>query len=133
MLRRSWFLWMAVFAVAGHAATKPPATYDYYSSGQLDAPRPQATESGLMLLGGGDWPVPAFRWFVEKMGHGRLVILRASYGDEIAEDFRKEIGGATSVETLVFHSRAAASDHACSTSSAAPTASSSVVATSLTT
>ena len=110
MLRRSWFLWIAVFSVAGHAATKPAATYDYYSSGELSAPRPGPIEGGLMLLGGGDWPVPAFRWFVEKMGHGHLVILRASYGDEIAEDFRKEVGGAASVETLVFHSRAAASE-----------------------
>ena len=64
-----------------------------------------------MLLGGGDWPVPAFRWFVEKMGHGHLVILRASYGDDdLQQDFLKEIGGAASVETIVFHSRAAASD-----------------------
>ena len=37
-----------------------------------NAPRPGATEGALMLLGGGDWPVPAFRWFVEKMGHGHL-------------------------------------------------------------
>ena len=114
MLRRTWFLCIAVLAVSTPvwaAAAKPAATaYDYYSSGQLDAARPGATEGALMLLGGGDWPVPAFRWFVEKMGHGHLVILRASYGDEIAQDFLKEIGGAASVETIVFHSRAAASD-----------------------
>ena len=110
MLKISWFLCLAVFSTAAHAAAKPAPAYDYYSAGDLNAPRPGATEGALMLLGGGDWPVPAFRWFVDKMGHGRLLIIRASYGDETQQDFLKEIGGATSVETLVFHSRAAASD-----------------------
>ena len=40
-----------------------------------------------MLLGGGDWPVPAFRWFVEQMGHGHLVILRASGTDDLQTGF----------------------------------------------
>lgn len=114
MLRRTWFLCIAVLSVAvpvvSTGAAKPVAPYDYYLSGDINAPRPGPTEGALMLLGGGDWPVPAFRWFVEKMGHGHLVILRASYGDEIAQDFLKEIGGAASVETIVFHSRTAASD-----------------------
>ena len=110
MIRRSWFLCLAAMFVDAHAAAKPVAPYDYYSAGQIEAPRPGATEGALMLLGGGDWPVPAFRWFVEKMGHGHLVILRASGTDDLQQDFLKEIGGAASVETLVFHSRAAASD-----------------------
>jgi beta-aspartyl-peptidase (threonine type) len=110
VLKRSLFLSLAFMVCSVHAATKPAATFDYYSAGQLDAPRPGATEGALMLLGGGDWPVPAFRWFVEKMGHGHLVILRASGTDDLQMDFLKEIGGAASVETIVFHSRAAASD-----------------------
>jgi L-asparaginase / beta-aspartyl-peptidase len=102
-------LLLCVFAaVAAQSKTAP--TYDYYFAGKLNAPRPSPTETGLMLLGGGDWPVPAFKWFVEKMGHGHLVILRASGADDIQQDFLKEIGGATSVETIVFHDRAAASD-----------------------
>ncbi len=95
---------------AGQIHAAPTATFDYYSAGDLKAPTPGKTEAGLMLLGGGDWPVPAFRWFVDKMGHGRLLIISASYGEEIQQDFLKEIGGATAVETLVFHSREAASD-----------------------
>jgi beta-aspartyl-peptidase (threonine type) len=91
-----------------HAAS--PTTYDYYAAGKLTSPTPGKTEGALMLLGGGDWPVPAFRWFVEKMGHGHLVILRASGTDDLQKDFIKEIGGAASVETVVFHSRDAASD-----------------------
>ncbi len=110
MLGRSWILCLAMLACVAHAAGKPESTYDYYSSGALDAARPGSTEGALLLLGGGDWPVPAFRWFVEKMGHGHLVILRASGADDIQQDFLKEIGGAVSVETIVFHSRAAASD-----------------------
>jgi len=97
-------------AAAAHAAPKPTPPYDYYSAGEIDKPRPGSTEGALLLLGGGDWPVPAFRWFVEKMGHGHLVILRASGNDDMQQDFLNEIGGAASVETLVFHSRDAAND-----------------------
>ena len=89
---------------------KAPPAWDYYKAGNLKAGRPGNTEGALMLLGGGDWPVPAFRWFVEKMGHGHLVILRASGEDDLQNDFLKEVGGAASVETIVFHDRAAASD-----------------------
>src|SRR4051812_18380144 len=100
---------MTALGATVQAAPKPSA-WDYYSAGDLTAARPGPTSGAMMLLGGGDWPVPAFRWFVERMGHGHLVIIRASYGDEIQQDFLKEIGGAASVETLVFHSREAASD-----------------------
>jgi beta-aspartyl-peptidase (threonine type) len=96
------------FTIQVHAAPAPP--FDYYSAGDIKAPTPGKTEGGLMLLGGGDWPVPAFRWFVEQMGHGHLVILRASGTDDLQTDFLNEIGGAASVETIVFHSRDAASD-----------------------
>ncbi len=101
---------LVLCAVEAHAAAKPTAPYDYYSAGEIDKPRTGPTEGALMLLGGGGWPVPAFRWFVEKMGHGHLVILRASGTDDLQQDFLNEIGGAASVETLVFHSRSAASD-----------------------
>jgi beta-aspartyl-peptidase (threonine type) len=97
-------------AMAATHAAPQPAPYDYYSAGDLKAARPGPTSGALMLLGGGDWPVPAFRWFVERMGHGHLVILRASGADDLQQDFLKEIGGAASVETIVFHSRTAASD-----------------------
>jgi len=107
------FLAAALVVILGistrvHAA--PPPTYDYYSYGNPKAATPAKTERALLLLGGGDWPVPAFRWFVEKMGHGHLVILRASGSDDLQKDFISEIGGAASVETIVFHSREAASD-----------------------
>ena len=91
-------------------AAPPPAAYDYYSAGNLKAPHPATTSGALLLLGGGDWPVPAFRWFVERMGHGHLVIIRASGTDDLQKEFLADVGGAASVQTLVFHSRTAASD-----------------------
>jgi len=109
---RSMRGWLAVFLLAAGVAQGAPKTppYDYYSAGDLAAARPGSTSGALMLLGGGDWPVPAFRWFIERMGHGHLVILRASQADEDQREIIDGIGGVASVETLVFHSRAAASD-----------------------
>src|SRR5689334_6104059 len=107
--RFGFFAMAAMVMVAAQAANKAP-TYDLYSAGTVSAARPGPTSGALLLLGGGDWPVPAFRWFVERMGHGRLVILSASTGKELQEDFLKEVGGASAVETIVFHSRTAASD-----------------------
>ena len=47
----------ASFTLAAHA--KAPPTWDYYKAGNLKAGRSGNTEGALMLLGGGDWPVPA--------------------------------------------------------------------------
>lgn len=112
MFERAWKIgFLAVVFATGvaQAATKT-APYDHYSAGDLGAPHPTTTSAGLLLLGGGDWPVPAFRWFVQRMGGGHLVILRASGTDDLQQDFLKEIGGVASVQTLVFHSRDASSD-----------------------
>jgi beta-aspartyl-peptidase (threonine type) len=110
--RRLGFLAVVALSLLASPAWAAPkvAPYEYYSAGNLGAPHPAVTSAGLMLLGGGDWPVPAFRWFVERMGGGHLVILRASGTDDLQQDFLEEIGGAASVQTLVFHSRDAAGD-----------------------
>lgn len=84
--------------------------YRYYQIGDLDAPRPAPTQAGLMLVGGGDWPRQAFEWMIERAGHGRIVILRASGRDEAQNEFFRDIGGITAAQTLVFEDRAAASD-----------------------
>lgn len=83
---------------------------DYYDIGDLDTPRAAQTEPAMMLMGGGDWVPDAFHWWLEKAGNGRIVILRASGGDELQERMYEEIGGAASVQTLVFHDRAPAND-----------------------
>jgi cyanophycinase len=84
--------------------------YTYYRTGDLAAPTPGTRSMGLMLMGGGDWPEDAFRWLVRKAGHGHIVILRASYGDELQRRLVEQIGGVASVQTFVFNSRAGADD-----------------------
>ena len=92
------------------AAAPANPGYEYYRIGDVDAPTPDRVEPALMLEGGGDWPYKAFAWFVAKGGHGHVVILRASGGDDMQKELYTEVGGVASVQTLVFHSRAAASD-----------------------
>lgn len=86
--------------------------YRYYEVGDLDAPRPGKTEAAMLLMGGGDWVPEAFHWWVERAGHGRVVVLRASGGDELQNELYRDIGGVTAVQTLVFDSRKAADDPA---------------------
>src|SRR4051812_39980060 len=88
--RRLGFLAVMLLSATAHVSGKAApaaAPYDLYSAGDPNAARPGPTAAGLMLLGGGDWPVPAFRWFVERMGGGHLVILRASGTDDLQQDF----------------------------------------------
>ena len=114
-------LWLPCLLVLGlatfcaGAVTAPPQTavrdgYEYYRIGDLAAPRPAATEPALMLMGGGPWVDQAFAWLAGKAGHGHFVILRASGDDDLQKEFYERVGGVASVQTLVFHSRAAASD-----------------------
>ncbi|MGO1003221.1 cyanophycinase [Lysobacter sp. CA196] len=84
--------------------------YRYYQIGDLAVPRPAPTRAGAMLVGGGDWPYPAFRWMIERAGRGRIVILRASGSTEAQDEFFRDIGGITAAQTLVFEDRRAASD-----------------------
>lgn len=86
------------------------AGYTYYRTGDLAAPTPGRRSMGLMLMGGGDWPEDAFRWLVDKAGHGHIVILRASYGDELQKRLVEQIGGVASVQTFVFDGREGADD-----------------------
>ena len=105
---------LAVMASGALAGTPDPAAvrqgYEYYRIGDLRATRPGATEPALLLMGGGEWPHQAFAWLAAKGGHGHFVILRASGGDDLQKELYHDVGGVASVQTLVFHSRAAASD-----------------------
>ena len=105
---------LAVMTSGALAGTPGPAAvrqgYEYYRIGDLKAARPGATEPALLLMGGGQWPRQAFAWLAAKGGHGHFVILRASGADDLQKELYHDIGGVASVQTLVFHSRAAASD-----------------------
>lgn len=106
--------YLAVVASGALAGTPDPAAvrqgYEYYRIGDRGATRPGATEPALLLMGGGEWPHQAFAWLAAKGGHGHFVILRASGADDLQKELYHDVGGVASVQTLVFHSRAAASD-----------------------
>jgi len=99
-----------LFTAAAPAAEAERDGYSYYTIGDLAKPRPEPVQPGLMLVGGGDWPYDAFRWFVARAGHGRIVILRASGNVEAQNEFFHDVGGITAAQTLVFSDRRAASD-----------------------
>jgi len=61
-------------------------------------------------MGGGREIKAAFEWFAAQAGHGHIVILRASGDDELQNWIYRDVGGVASVQTLIFHARAPASD-----------------------
>jgi len=104
--------WKAVFLVLALALLAPPvaaATPDYndYLIGDPTLPTPHPPQPGLLLMGGGDRNQDALRWFMDKAGNGHIVILRASLGGQIGEEFYNEIGGIQSAQTFVVRDRAA--------------------------
>jgi cyanophycinase len=101
---------VASLGAAPQASRTPNPGYAYYEIGNLGAPRRESAERALLLVGGGDWNLEAFRWFAAKTGHGHLVVI-AAYGDgEDGKYFYRDIGGFASVQTLVFSSRKASYD-----------------------
>ena len=102
-----------LLGAASNASTKeaPPTDgYVEYHIGDASTPAPGPVKPGLMLVGGGDWPHDAVKWMSERMGHGRLVILRASGDVEAQEEWYRDIGGIASARTFVFTDRRASSD-----------------------
>lgn len=64
---------------------------------------------GYVLAGGGTDQPAAFQWLIERAGGGDIVIIRAS-GSDAYNKWILNLGGADSVETIIFHDRKAASD-----------------------
>lgn len=69
-----------------------------------------APQPGTLLMGGGEEVPSAMRWFAERAGGGRLLILRASGGADLQDYFYDEIGGISAARTLVFNARSASFD-----------------------
>lgn len=65
---------------------------------------------GLMLMGGGLDVDEAFRWWIERLDGGDLVVIRTSGADGYNDYVYDELGGVNSVETLIVDSRALADD-----------------------
>jgi beta-aspartyl-peptidase (threonine type) len=99
-------LWVTP-AVAKEAKEKAA---EHYVFGKRNSPTPGPVSGGLLLMGGGDRNVDAMKWFFAKAGNGHIVVISASYGQEIGEEFYKEIGGIQSAEIFVFHARSQAYD-----------------------
>jgi L-asparaginase / beta-aspartyl-peptidase len=91
--------WLLLMTLALPAMARD---YRRFIIGDPNMPTPGPVSAGLLLMGGGDRNVDALRWFLKKAGNGHLVVLRASQGNEVAEEFYRDIGGIASVETFVF-------------------------------
>ena len=63
---------------------------------------------GYVLAGGGTDQPDAFKWMLNRSGGGDIVIIRAS-GADAYNKWIFELGGADSVETIIFNNREAAS------------------------
>lgn len=61
-------------------------------------------------MGGGREIDAAFTWFASQAGHGHIVIIRASGDDALQNWLYNQVGGVESVQTIIFHARAPASD-----------------------
>ncbi len=68
-----------------------------------------ATQSGLVLVGGGGWVEPAMKWMIANSGGGDAVVITASGAESYNKDFF-ELGGLNSVEVLNITSRELADD-----------------------
>lgn len=100
----------AAWAQAAPASSAATPGYEYFAVGNTATPTHAKTSLGLMLMGGGRDIDAAFKWFAEQAGHGHIVILAASGADELQKYVYQHVGGVASVQTLVFHARAPASD-----------------------
>ena len=84
--------------------------YQYSSIGNVTALTPAKTSPGLLLMGGGREIKAAFKWFAGEAGRGHIVIIRASGDAALQNWIYRDVGDVASVQTLIFHSRAPASD-----------------------
>lgn len=109
--RAGWSILLAMAMLAAlFADAAMAAETGHYVLGDTRAKTPGRVQPGLLLMGGGDRNFDALRWFMRQAGNGHIVVLRASQGGEIGEEFFNEVGGIASVETFVFSDREAATD-----------------------
>lgn len=106
---RSFWLLLATLGLALSSSVSAKEAkeqaYEHYVFGKLDTPTPGQVSGGLLLMGGGDRNIESMKWFFRKAGNGHIVVISASYGKEIGEEFYNDIGGIQSTEIFVFHAR----------------------------
>ena len=103
-MRGNFGRWGAACLAVGLALAAPATAADYghYLSGDTSLPTPGTVQPGLLLMGGGDRNHDALRWFMDKAGHGHIVVLRASQGGQIGDEFFNEVGGIQSAGVNVW-------------------------------
>ncbi|MCC6478373.1 MAG: peptidase T, partial [Sphingomonadaceae bacterium] len=107
------FCLVAIFglsAVPAGAESAKPKRVEHYVYGKTGSATPGPVSGGLLLMGGGDRNIDAMKWFFGKAGNGHIVVLSASYGKEIGEEFFDDIGGIQSTEIFVMHDRSQSTD-----------------------
>lgn len=113
LLKRVLFCLVAIFglsAVPAGAESAKPKRVEHYVYGKTGSATPGPVSGGLLLMGGGDRNIDAMKWFFGKAGNGHIVVLSASYGKEIGEEFFDDIGGIQSTEIFVMHDRSQSTD-----------------------
>jgi cyanophycinase len=103
-------VFLALVLMISFTKAAPARGYRHYVIGDITKPTPGVVSGGLLLMGGGDRNVDSLKWFIEKAGHGHIVILRASQSTSIADELYRDVGGIASAETFVFSNRKAAYD-----------------------
>ena len=98
----------ATLVISALATAQPEPAYEHALVGNPADARASG-RGGYVLAGGGTDQPEAFRWLIERAGGGDIVVIRASGGDAY-NPWILELGGADSVETIVFKDRRAASD-----------------------
>lgn len=102
-----------LFLIARPAcAAEPEQSAEFYTFGDPAAPTPARPSPGLLLMGGGKRDASALQWFFAKAARGHVVIISASYGKEMGEEFFRTSQGPASVEVVVFHARSQSADPA---------------------
>lgn len=104
------FAWLVSLLLAAVVSPAMARDHKRYIIGNPEAPTSGQVSPGLLLMGGGDRNFDALRWFLKKSGNGHLVVLRASQGNEVAEEFYRDVGGIASVETFVFSGPGSSND-----------------------
>ena len=107
MSRRTFQLCLVLAALPGWIGA---ANHERWLSGNPADAKPAATRAGLVLAGGGGEVVAAWKWFVACAGGGDIVVLRASGGDGYQAFVTGKVGGADSIETILFNDASAAHD-----------------------
>lgn len=93
-------------------AQEPERPLERYTFGDVTTPTTGDPSPGLLLMGGGKRDAAALQWFFAKAARGHVVIISASYGKDMGEEFFRMPQGPASVEVLVFHARSQSADPA---------------------